>query len=190
MELSVTAFLSLLACVAIERIVELRISRRHQQELAGRGVRKRRDPHYRWMVLLHGGVLAGAAVEVLALHRLFIPWLAAVAGSLFVLATLLRWWVIRALGVHWNVEVMDSAPLGIVVSGPFRWVRHPNYLGVFIELVALPLIHTAWITALAGGIANVFVLRHRLRVEEPALEAEPGYRAAMSGKPRFLPKLF
>jgi len=56
--------------------------------------------------------------------------------------------------------------------------------------VALPLIHTAWITALAGGIANVFVLRHRLRVEEPALEAEPGYRAAMSGKPRFLPKLF
>jgi methyltransferase len=190
MELSVTAFLSLLACVAIERIIELRISRRHQQELAGRGARKRRDPNYRWMVLLHGGVLAGAAAEVLAAHRLFIPWLATIAGSLFVLATVLRWWVIRVLGVHWNVEVMDSAALGAVTSGPFRWVRHPNYLGVFIELIALPLIHTAWITALVAGVANVFVLRHRLRIEEPALEAAPGYRATMSGKPRFLPKLF
>ena len=109
---------------------------------------------------------------------------------LFLLATALRWWVIRTLGAHWNVEVMDSAPLGVVVKGPFRWVRHPNYLGVFVEIVALPLIHTAWITAIVAAAGNVWVLRNRLRVEEPVLDADPAYRAAMAGKPRFLPKLF
>jgi methyltransferase len=190
MELSATLFSSLLAGVAVERIVELRISQRHQQALARRGIEKRPDPHYRWMVLLHGGVLVSAAVEVLAAHRPFIPSLAAPMAALFLLATLLRWWVIRTLGVHWNVEVMESARLGVVSNGPFHWVRHPNYLAVSVELVALPLIHTAWITAIAATAVNTWVLSHRLRVEEQALDAAPGYRAAMSGKPRFLPRLF
>ena len=109
---------------------------------------------------------------------------------LFLLATALRWWVIRTLGAHWNVEVMASGPLGVVTSGPFRWVRHPNYLGVFVELVSLPLIHTAWITALAAAVGNAWVLQHRLRIEEPVLDANPTYRRDMSWKPRFLPKLF
>jgi len=109
---------------------------------------------------------------------------------LFLFATALRWWVIRTMGAHWNVEVMASGPLGVVTSGPFRWVRHPNYLAVSIELVALPLIHTAWITALVAAAGNAAVLRHRLRLEEPVLDANPAYRNAMAGKPRFLPKLF
>jgi methyltransferase len=190
MDLSVIAYLALLALVGATRLVELGISRRHQRELAGRGIAKRRDPWYAWMVALHAGVLVGAAVEVVALHRPFVPLLAAFMGALFLLATALRWWVIRTLGAHWNVEVMASAPLGVVTDGPFRWVRHPNYLGVFVELVALPLIHTAWLTAILAAAGNAWVLRHRLRIEEPVLSASPQYRATMAGKPRFLPKLF
>ena len=190
MDVSTALYLALLALVALSRLAELQISRRHQQELARRGIEKRADPGFRWMVALHTGVLASAALEVVALDRAFLPALGILMALLLVLATALRWWVIRVLGAHWNVEVMISSPLGVVSSGPFRWVRHPNYLAVFVEMAALPLIHSAWITALAAVGGNAWVLRHRLRIEEPVLESDPSYRTAMSGKPRFLPKLF
>jgi methyltransferase len=85
---------------------------------------------------------------------------------------------------------MDSARLGVVTSGPFRFVRHPNYAAVFTEMLALPLIHTAWITALVGSIAHAVVLSQRIAAEEQVLFANPEYRVAMTGKPRFLPGLF
>jgi len=190
MDLSVILYLILLAVVGVTRLTELRISRRHQQAMAARGIEKRADPQFRWMVAFHAVVLSGAAIEVVVLHRPFIPKLAAPMALFFLCATALRWWVIRTMGAHWNVEVMASAPLGVITTGPFRWVRHPNYLAVFVELVALPLIHTAWITALAAAAGNAWVLRHRLSLEEPVLDANPAYRAAMAGKARFLPGLF
>lgn len=190
MDLTKIAFLILLAGVGLERLAELRLSHRHQHELASSGARKHSDPRYLWMIALHTGVLIGAAVEVIALHRPFIPWLAFPALVLFALATALRWWVIRTLGIHWNTEVVDSARLGVVSDGPFRWIRHPNYLGVCVELIALPLVHTAWITAMLATIGNVLVLRNRLSIEERLLDAVPAYRAAMAGKPRFVPRIF
>jgi methyltransferase len=190
MDLSVIAFLSLLVVVAVLRFVELGISRRHQQELVARGAARVEEPRFRWMVMLHTVVLIGAAVEVVFLKRPFLPVLAAVALTVFLAANAVRWWVIRTLGDHWNVQVMDSTRLGVVTSGPFRFVRHPNYAAVFAEMLALPLIHTAWITALAGSLAHMAVLAQRLSTEERVLFANPDYRAAMSGKPRFLPGLF
>jgi methyltransferase len=190
MDLSVIAYLGLLVVVAALRIVELRISRSHQKELVSRGAAKVDEPRFRWMVALHTAVLAGAAVEVVLLKRPFIPALAGVMFVIFLAANAVRWWVIRTLGDHWNVQIMDSTRLGVVTKGPFRFVRHPNYAAVFAEMVALPLIHTAWITALAGAIAHMGVLAQRLSTEERVLFANPDYRAAMAGKPRFLPGLF
>jgi methyltransferase len=190
MELSRIAFLALLLAVALLRFVELRISKRHQEELIARGAAKVAESKFRWMVLLHTAVLAGAAVEVILLRRPFLPWLAVPMFSIFLAANAVRWWVIRTLGEHWNVQVMDSTRLGVVTSGPFRYVRHPNYAAVFAEMLALPLIHTAWITATAGAIAHMGVLAQRLSTEERVLFANPDYRAAMTGKPRFLPGLF
>ena len=190
MDLTRTGFLILLAAVGVERLLELQVSRRHQRELATLGARKHKDTQYRWMVSLHAAVLVSAGLEVVLLRRPFIPWLAFSAAVLFALATLLRWWVIRTLGIHWNTEVVNSAPLGVINTGPFRWIRHPNYLGVFVELIALPLIHTAWVTAAFAGVGDLLVLRNRLRIEERVLESVPAYRAVMAGKPRFLPKIF
>ena len=190
MDLSTIAFLALLLTVALLRFVELRISKQHQAEMIAQGAAKVDEPKFRWMVLLHGAVLAGAALEVVLLRRPFVPWLAAPMFTVFLAANGVRWWVIRTLGEHWNVQVMDSTRLGVVTSGPFRYVRHPNYAAVFAEMLALPLIHTAWITATAGAIAHMGVLAQRLSTEERVLFANPDYRAAMTGKPRFLPGLF
>jgi methyltransferase len=190
MDLSVILFLLLLLLVAALRIVELRISRNHQRAMVPRGASIVTEPLYRWMVALHTFVLIGSAVEVVALKRPFILALAAPMFGIFLAANVVRWWVIRTLGDHWNVQVMDSTSLGVITSGPFRFVRHPNYAAVFAEMIALPLIHTAWITALAGAIGHIAVLARRLSTEERVLFADPAYRAAMAGKPRFLPGLF
>jgi len=184
------AYLVLLALVGLGRLVELRISRQNRRELEKQGVPKIVEPHFRWMVLLHGGVLIAAALEVVILHRPWIPALAIPMFAVFVLANLLRWWVIRTLAGHWNVEVMASSQLGVVTSGPYRWVRHPNYVAVVAELFALPMIHAAWITALAGTAANLEVLRRRVDAEDRVLMSDPAYRASMGGKPRFLPRFF
>src|SRR5947199_8688592 len=109
---------------------------------------------------------------------------------LFITANIVRWWVIRSLGEHWNVQVMDSTRLGVVTSGPFRYVRHPNYAAVFAGMLALPLSHLAWITATVGAVAHAGILAQRLWTEERVLFANPDYRAAMNGKRRFLPGLF
>jgi methyltransferase len=190
MDVGVVAFLALLLAVAALRLLELRISKQHQKEMAARGAAKVDEPRFRWMVLLHTAVLIGSALEVVFLKRPFVLWLAAPAFAVFLAANAVRWWVIRSLGEHWNVQVVDSTRLGVVTSGPFRYVRHPNYAAVFSEMLALPLIHTAWITAVVGAVAHVVVLSQRLSTEERVLFANPDYRAAMTGKPRFLPGLF
>jgi methyltransferase len=190
MELSVYLFLALLLAVGALRIFELRISKRHQQRMAQRGAAKVKDPYFRWMAMFHTLVLVGAAAEVVFCHRPLVWALAIPMLLLFAAANLVRWWVIRTLGEHWNVQVVDSAKLGFVASGPFRYVRHPNYAAVFVEMLALPLIHTAWITALAGALVHVLVLSLRLSVEDPVLLSNPDYAAAMGSKPRFLPGLF
>jgi len=188
--LSVIAFLGLLLAVALLRILELQISRRHQKDMISRGAAKVDEPRFRWMVVLHTAVLIGAALEVVLLKRPFIPALAAPMFGIFLAANCVRWWVIRTLGNHWNVQVMDSTSLGVITSGPFRYIRHPNYAAVFSEMVALPLIHTAWITAAVGALAHAVVLSQRLATEERVLLANPEYRASMGQKPRFIPGVF
>jgi methyltransferase len=190
MDVSVAAFLALLIAVAFLRGVELVISRRHQRRLEAQGISRANEPHFQWMVLLHAAVLAGAALEVLLLNRPLIPVLAIVMGTLVALANALRWWVIYTLGTHWNVQVMDSVSLGVITTGPFRLVRHPNYVAVFIEMAALPLVHTAWITALVGSAGHAWVLSQRLAVEEAVLLRNEDYRATMAHRPRFVPRLF
>jgi methyltransferase len=184
---TVKAYLAVVAAVALLRFAELVISMRHRRALAAGGATAVREPHFKWMAVLHAAILGGAALEVVALHRPFLPALAVPAMALLVAATWTRWWVIQTLGQHWNVGVMDSSRQGVVDVGPYRWVRHPNYTAVFVELLALPLVHTAWITAVLGGVAHVFVLRARVAAEDRVLLANADYQARMGAKPRFFP---
>ena len=190
MDITVIAFLALLLAVGLLRIFELRVSRRHQQQMIASGASKVNEPHFRWIVFLHTAVLIGAALEVIFLRRPFIPILAAVMLALFLAGNAVRLWVVRTMGKHWNVQVMNSMGLGVVTGGPFRFVRHPNYAAVFLEMFSLPLIHTAWITALLGCVGYVATISQRIALEESVLLANPAYRTAMAGKRRFLPGLF
>jgi methyltransferase len=184
------AYIALLVIVGIGRLAELVVSRRNQRQLETQGVRKIHEPLFRLLVLLHGSILVCAGLEVLFLHRPLIPALAISMGIVFLLSNALRWWVIWIMAGHWNVEVMDSTRIGVVSSGPYRWVRHPNYVGVVLEVFSLPMMHTAWITAIFGTLGYMEILRHRLKLENGALLANPEYRLVMGGKPSFFPRIF
>jgi methyltransferase len=181
-------YLGLVLAVAGLRLYELRVSRRRQRALIARGMQRVAEPHFRVMVALHTTILIASALEAGLVPRWPIPVVSGLALLVLLAANALRVWVIRTLGPHWNVQIVDSAPLGVVTGGPFHWIRHPNYLAVFLELAALPLVHGAWITALCGTAAHVWVLYHRIRAEEAVLLGHAEYRRLMGGKPRFLPR--
>ncbi|HMF44594.1 MAG TPA: isoprenylcysteine carboxylmethyltransferase family protein [Polyangia bacterium] len=181
-------FLGLVGAVGALRLVEMRLSRRHQRAMAAGGTAPLPERVFPAMVALHTGVLAAAVIETLALGRPFVAALAIPAVVLVALANALRFWVIASLGIQWNVRVVASTPaLGVVTSGPYRFVRHPNYVAVFVELTALPLVHGAYLTAVAGALLHAAVLYRRIGLEESVLMADESYRKAFARKPRFLP---
>jgi len=190
MGLSVYLYLCLLAAVGLLRLIELRVSKRNQERMLAGGAVRVPEPQFKLIVFVHTGLLIGAALEVILLKRPFLPVFGTVMIVLFIASNLIRFWVVRTLGGLWSVQVMDSTRLGIVTTGPFRLARHPNYTGVVLEVISLPLIHTAWITAILASLCYSIALFMRVRAEESVLMANPEYRAAMAHKPRFLPGLF
>jgi methyltransferase len=139
------------------------------------------------MKALHTAFFFACAGEVLLLHRPFIPALGWPMLALVVLAQGLRYWAVLTLGRRWNVRVLVVPGDPAVTAGPYRYLRHPNYLAVVIEGVAVPLVHTAWITALAFTLANAALLRVRIRCEEEALAVHCDYARRLGDRPRLFP---
>jgi methyltransferase len=124
------------------------------------------------MVALHTGLLVACVVEVHAADRPFLPWLGWPALVLVLASQGLRWWCIATLGPRWNTRVIVVPGLPLVHRGPYRWLSHPNYVAVVVEGLALPLVHTAWVTALGFTVLNaVLLLGFRIPAEERALAA-------------------
>lgn len=169
MSASQWAYLGLVVVVALARLVELSVARRHLAWARERGGVERGAGHYPVMVALHLALLVGAPLEVWLADRPLWPVLAASMLVLLVGAHVLRWWCIRSLGEQWNTRVVVVPGLPLVSRGPYRFLRHPNYVAVVAEGVALPLVHGAWVTATVFTVANLALLAWRIRVEEQAL---------------------
>jgi methyltransferase len=182
----IVVFAVLLAATGLMRLAELVVSVR----------RMRRQPAdvvaepglFPAMALLHLGLVTLPLAEVLLLDRPFRPAVGGPALAALALATALRVWTLRAIGGAWNVRVVR--PGAVATTGPYRWIRHPNYLVVVIEIAALPLVHSAWLAALWLSVANALVLGRRIRTEEAALATVPEWVAAMGPKYRFIPGIF
>lgn len=177
MSTSVALYLGLLGLTALERLVEVRVSNRHAAWSFARGGVEHGRGHYPFMVVLHTGFLIGCAVEVVTLDRPFLLWLGGPMLAVALACQALRWWCITTLGERWNTRVILVPDLPPVTGGPYRWIRHPNYLAVVLEGLALPLIHTAWVTAAVFTVLNAALLTVRIRVENRALDTLPSPEA-------------
>jgi methyltransferase len=169
MDASLWWYVVLVLLVGLERVAELVVSLRNAKWSFAKGGVETGKGHYPFMVLLHTGLLAGCLVEAIVADRPFIPALGWTMLAVVLLAQGLRWWCITVLGPQWNTRVIVVPELALVASGPYRWFRHPNYVAVVAEGVALPLVHDAWITAVVFALLNVPLLAVRIRAEEAAL---------------------
>lgn len=177
----------LIALVAAGRLLELRVAKRNLRALVARGGVEVAPEHYRWMVLLHTLFLVSCLLEVWLLDRPFLPWLGIPMLLLAVLAAGLRFWVIRTLDGRWTTRIVVLPRVTPVTGGPYRFLRHPNYLAVITEMLALPLIHSAWLTAAVFSLLNAWLLRVRIRAEEEGLSRLSDYDAVFADRPRLLP---
>ncbi|HEY0782081.1 MAG TPA: isoprenylcysteine carboxylmethyltransferase family protein [Thermoanaerobaculia bacterium] len=182
------AFTLLVAAFAAARLVELAISWRHQERLLAQGAVEVAPGHYRVMVLLHTAFLVAGPLEVWLLGRPFRPLLAAAMLVVLGAAMALRYWAIATLGVRWTTRILCLPGEPAVARGPYRFIRHPNYLAVVVEIAALPLVHGAWLTAALFSVANAALLRVRIAAEETALARLSGYEQLFAGRPRWLPR--
>jgi methyltransferase len=162
-------YVLLLVVIAIERVVELVVSKRNWDWSRTRGGTEVGSRHYPAMVALHIALLMGCLLEVAALHRPFIPAVGWPMLAVVVAAQGLRWWCITTLGHQWNTRVVVIPGAARVTGGPYRVLPHPNYGAVVVEGIALPLVHSAWITAVVFTILNAVLLAARINVENAAL---------------------
>ncbi len=170
--LSVLLFTALILLTGVERIVELVTSVRHARWAFARGGIESNRLQLPWMVGLHVGMLLGALAEVWLLGRPFLPWLGWPMLVVALASQAGRYWIIHVLGPQWNTRIIVVPGLPLVNTGPYRWSRvpHPNYVVVAIEGIALPLVHTAWITAVVFTVLNaVLLLGFRVPAEDRAL---------------------
>jgi methyltransferase len=151
--------------VAIQRLLELGLSRRNERLLRARGAVERGQGHYPLIVAMHCLWLLSTLVE----GALRGPTLWPIPLAIFLLVQPLRYWAIFSLGEHWNTRILVVPGAQLVRRGPYRYLRHPNYVVVVVEILTFPLIFGAWITALVFSVLNAALLSTRIREENRAL---------------------
>ena len=182
-------FCGLLTAVALERGLEVWLSARNARWSFARGGIEVGQRHFGAMKALHVSFFVAAAAEVLLLHR---PWIRPLGISMAVAvlaAQGLRYWAILTLGKRWNTRVIVVPGATAVATGPYRWLRHPNYVAVIVEGVAVPLLHSAYLTALAFTLLNAWLLSVRIGCEEQALRLHCEYDQALAQRRALLPRL-
>lgn len=166
--------------LVVQRLLELRLSSRNRRLLLARGGREVRPETYRTMVALH-------ALFLLSLGLESYPWRVPAdfrtAGSFAAIAvvTALRYWAIASLGEYWNTRIVVIPGARIVRTGPYRYLRHPNYLVIVLEFLLLPLLMRAPATLVVFSLANLLVLRQRIRIEEEALRGATDFAERFRG---------
>jgi methyltransferase len=187
MVISERAYLALLAMLAGERMFELLLSRRNALRAFASGAVEAGQGHFAVMAVFHAAFIASCAAESIFVDHAIAPAVSIAALAFAAGAQVLRYAAVMTLGDRWNTRIIVTPGAAPVTGGIYRWVRHPNYIAVALELAAIPMIRGCWITALAFSVGNAVMMAVRIPAEERALGGE--YAHAFAGVPRFFPRL-
>lgn len=174
-------FLFIISFIIVQRLVELLIARDNERWMRSQGAYEVGAGHYPWMVAMHSTFFFSLILEVMLFNRpLSSVW--PLFLGLFVVAQVLRIWCLASLGKFWNTKIIILPGADVVRKGPYKWIRHPNYLIVTTELLVLPLFFSAYWTAIVFGLLNAWMLSVRIPAEEKALREATNYEAKFSLK--------
>ncbi|AFZ24139.1 hypothetical protein Cylst_1890 [Cylindrospermum stagnale PCC 7417] len=182
-------FIGIIFVVFWQRMFELRISRNNEADMLAQGAKKHSDNLLGAVKVLQISWVIAAISEVWYFNRPFSFALATVALSLTIAGQVLRYLSMQALGERWTLSIMTLPDMPVVDKGIYLYLRHPNWLGVILEIAALPLIHGAYLSAIIFSLANVFLMSKRIQTEEEALAKNSNYTSVFSNRPRFIPKI-
>ncbi|PID00975.1 MULTISPECIES: isoprenylcysteine carboxyl methyltransferase family protein [unclassified Sporosarcina] len=167
-------FLFVFIIVVVQRLVELVVANRNEKWIRNRGAIEIGASHYKWMVLMHTAFFISLLVEVLVFDRPLSPvW--GILLAIFLLMQVLRVWCLSSLGKFWNTKILILPGANVQKKGPYRWIRHPNYVIVTTELIVLPLLFSAYFTAGLFLLLNIWMLSVRIPTEERALRELTNY---------------
>jgi methyltransferase len=181
-------FLLFFLFVVLQRSIELFVARKNEKWMKDQGALEFGSNHYQYMVIMHALFFVFFLVEKITLNRdvsLFWPLLL----SVFVFTQIMRFWVISSLGKYWNTKILVLPNVNVVRKGPYRFIKHPNYVVVTLELIVVPLLFEAYVTAVLFTILNLLILSVRIPAEEKALKELTEYEGSFQSCNRFFPKL-
>lgn len=181
-------FLIFISVMIIQRLLELVIARRNEKWMKEQGAREFGLKHYQFIVLMHSLFFVVFIFEKISFFRELLPFWQ-LCAAVFVCAQLIRVWAISSLGRFWNTKILVLPNVEVVRRGPYRFIKHPNYLVVSIELLVVPLMFGAYVTACLFTILNILMLSIRIPAEEKALRELTEYESYLGSCNRFLPKL-
>ncbi|WP_137789005.1 isoprenylcysteine carboxylmethyltransferase family protein [Bacillus sp. E(2018)] len=179
-------FLLFWCFLIVQRLAEVRIAKSNEKKLLSKGAVEAGNDHYKWMVSMHVAFFVVFFLEVYVFNAQSPSWWI-VPFVLFLMAQVIRVWAISSLGEFWNTKIILLPGANVVAKGPYRFMRHPNYTIVSLELLVMPLIFGAYFTAILFTILNFFMLRVRIPAEEKALMELTDYEKSHGQKQRFFP---
>ncbi|MGG0277897.1 isoprenylcysteine carboxyl methyltransferase family protein [Bacillus rhizoplanae] len=172
--------------IVMQRLIELAVAKRNERYMKQKGALEFGKAHYKYIVLLHTSFLISIFLEVTIFHRQLSPIWYILLTFLF-LTQLLRVWTITSLGSYWNTKIIVLPNASVTTKGPYKFIRHPNYMIVILEILLIPLLFQAYITAVVFSFLNLAVLSIRIREEEKALIEITNYKEAFQYISRFRP---
>nr|AQA28565.1 isoprenylcysteine carboxyl methyltransferase [Nostoc sp. UIC 10110] len=182
-------FVGIIFAVILQRLFELRISKKNEAYIIERGGKKHSDNLLGTVKILQISWWIAAIAEVWYFDRPFIPALAFIALSATLAGQVLRYLSMQALERRWTLPIITLPNTPVVDKGIYSYLRHPNWLGVILEIAALPLIHGAYLTAIIFSLANALLMSQRMQTEEKALTENSNYALVFANRPRLLPKI-
>jgi len=181
-------FAGIIGVVILQRLWEVRFSNLNRAKILKHGGKEHGDNLLTAVKILQVSWWISSMVEVVLLKRPFLPALAFLSFAALAAGQTLRWYSMHHLEWRWTLSIMTLPNMPVVQSGPYGRIRHPNWLGVILEIAFLPLIHSAYLTSIIFSLANAWLMRQRMFTEEAALtEHTLNYKAAFQDIPRFIP---
>ena len=174
-------FYIILSIVILQRLLELVIAKRNEKNMRTQGAYEVGASHYPLMILLHVSFFISLLVEVTTFNLTSSP-LFLVFLIMFLCVQGLRVWCLTSLGSFWNTKIIILPGANVVTKGPYKYLRHPNYLVVSMEIALLPLMFEAYFTAICFTILNSLMLSIRIPTEERALKEATNYEQYVQHK--------
>ena len=186
-------FLGIWIITIIFRLFELRLAKKNLAKRKSEpNLQIAKEPFFFLFVILHSSFLVAVPIEILFLQRSFELQLGLICLLVYAICLIMRMSVLLTLKENWNVKVVydPNSKASIATTGLYKYIRHPNYLIVILEIAAISLFHSAYFSFLFFSICNFSILYFRIRQEEAALMLNPFYKKHFSDKKRFVPFVF